>query len=107
VLRGFYSLGGTLNVTKAHVFTTPSHACLGRSHESEDRRSGAEWRRCYDGERWSTNATATHDGERWSTNATATHDGKRWSTNAAAAHDVKRWSTNATAAECPINSSRI
>jgi hypothetical protein len=109
VLRGFYCLGGTLNVTQAHLFDTPSHACPGRSHESENCRSGAErWRR-YDGERFGANAAATHDGERFGTNTAATHDGERFGTNTAATYDGERFGTNAATAatECPISSSRI
>jgi hypothetical protein len=120
VLPGFYCLGGTLNVTQTHLVTSPSHADLGRSHESENCRSSAEQWRCYDGEWWGANSATADDGEWWGANSAAADDGEWWSansataddgewwgTNSAAADDGEWWGTNSAAAKCPINSSRI
>jgi len=64
VLSGFILSWRHSNVTQTRS-NTPSHACLGRSDELENRCNGAQQWRYYDGKRWGTGSTAASWPERW------------------------------------------
>jgi len=82
-----------LNVTQAHG-TSPCHAHLGRSHGSKDRRSGAQQRHRYDGQRWWAISASSERRRAISTGS------KRWR----AVSTSSEWWRAVSTGRCPIAS---